>query len=422
MDTNTRISAGERMRPLPLSPQSSYTVQKDKLSNQKHQNEANDKQMKHRSCLPGYPIQRSSTSNSVNEKTSQPQPRTASMSRSNPRGVDTVLTDDVFMMDHLASAPSLSMPIHSSLLTSDNHDLYHRRNGHQLLPSRGHGTPQRRSRNATSSISRSATAALATPRSSSTSRARSSTYFKNHHTSSQQPQHSNSSASTGSRYNYPNGTTTSTSPTKRSSSRISFSSQLSSTTTAPSIHDIDDIGTVSSRRSESSLNHRQSNNHQKPPSPLTGANATFMRKSRPPGKDFSSNQSIGSTTTKSSSGTNTMGNTKAISNRRIQKSALSPSHALRTNNAIKTAEVSSAMTSQSEAVDGDTKKHHAQETRRIMDGKCYNEAPIECMTLLTFITVVIAVLGFHFLSNANAHFLPFKICIDPMELRTNIGA
>lgn len=375
MDKATQSSSSAGIRPLRPSPDSSYTSQQHEFSSQEQHNGSSDKQIKNRSCLPGYPNHRSSSSNSTNLRRVQ-QSKSNSMSALNHRDVATFLTDEIFMMDHLAIAPSASMPIHTSgaLIANDNRDLYRyhhdRRNGNHLLPSRGNtgSTSQRRSRNAASSISRSATAALATPRSSSssTSRARNSTHHKHHHIASQQ--RSNSTASTGSRYNHPMGATTSASPSKRSSSRISFSSQLSSTTTAPSMHDIDDIGTVSSRRSEnSSTNHVQYNQHQTPPSPMTATNSTGIRQTKPNGKNCDSNQSIGSTATRSSTGTNTMGNTEAISKRRTQKSTLSPSHTLRTNNTMHTAATSSAIASQKVILDVDTMKHHAQETRRIID-------------------------------------------------------
>ena len=357
-------------RPSPLS----YSFQHEALSSypeEQYLYGANEMPMKNRSCLPGYPNQRSSTSsNSTNARRAQ-QLRLASTIRSNHRDVDTLLTDEILMMNHLAIAPSASMPTHTSMNVQDNRDLYrnHRDRHHSsshLLSPRGN-SQNRRSRHASSSISRSATAALATPRSSSSSRGRSGTY---HHpsASSSQQYSSNSTASTGSRYNnYPNGvdtTTTSTSPSKRSSSRISFSSQLSSTTTALSIHDIDDSGTVSTRRSENNMNnHRHHNNphHHKPPSPMTDTRAAMIGKTKASRKDLNSNLSIGSATTKSSSGTNAMGNTKASTQRRsnTQSSALSPDPRL-------TAAMSST---RNPSLDVDTMKNHVQETKRVIDGK-----------------------------------------------------
>ena len=360
MDKATRSTSGAGMKPSQLS---SYVVPQDSAS---------DEQIKNRSCLPGYTNQRSSTSNLPNTKSAL-----TSMSRANHREADTIQKDEIFMMDHLAINPSASIPTHSTLIANDNHDIYRNhfdtRNCSDLLSSRGNSTPHRRSRNAMSSISRSATAALAKPGSSSTSRVRNGTHHKNLHVTSQQ--YSNSTASTGSRNNHPSGATTSASPSKRSSSRISFSSQLSSTTTAPSIHDIDDIGTVSSRRSENSSNHQYFSNHHKHPSPRTGSNAAAVRTAKPSGKNFSSGQSIGSTTTKSSSGTNTMGNTEAMSKRRnTQKSALSPTHKIRANDSIQTNAAtslssSSALMSHKLTLDVDTMKQHVHETRRIIDGK-----------------------------------------------------
>jgi hypothetical protein len=408
MDKTTQSTSSAGMRPMRPS-HDSHTSHQHEFSSQEQHNGSSDKQIKNRSCLPGYPNHRSSSSNSTNTRRVQ-QSRSNSMSVLNHRDDDTVLTDEIFMMDHLAIAPSASMPIHGALIANDNRDLYRyhhdRRNGNHLLPSRGNSTPQRRSRNTANSISRSATAALATPRSSSTStsRARSSTHHKNHHNSSQQ--RTNSTASTGSRYNYPMGATTSASPSKRSSSRISFSSQLSSTTTAPSIHDIDDIGTVSSRPSENSSNHVHYNQHQKPPSPMTATNSTVIRQNKPNGNNSESNQSIGSTTTRSSAGTNTMGNTEAISKRRNQKSSLSPSHTVRTNNTMHKEETSSAIPSQKVILDVDTMKHHAQETRRIIDGKCDYESPF-CRDSLIFKILT-------------PHCCLFQLCIDHMGPQTTV--
>jgi hypothetical protein len=364
MDRTTQSTHNGGMHPSRPSPLS-YSFQQEELSNAEELYGANEKQMKNRSCLPGYPTnQRSSTSNSTNINSKRTQHlRSSATVRSNHRDVDTLLTDEIFMMDHLAIASSTSMPIYTNMNVQDNRDLYrnHRDRNHsssssQLMSSRG-TSQNRRSRHMSSSISRSATAALATPRSSSISRGRGSTYHHNNNPSSaSQQQHSNSTASTGSRYNYPNGVATSASPSKRSSSRISFSSQLSSTTTAPSIHDIDDNGTVSTKRSENSVNHRQYNNHRhhhKPPSPMTETHVATIGKSKSLGKNISSNQSTGSTTTKSSSGTNAMGNTKAMTQRRnAQSSALS-----------------STPNPSPVTLDVDTMKNHVQETRRVIDGK-----------------------------------------------------
>ena len=353
MDRAKQSTSSSGMNPPQPSPLS-YSFQQEELLSAPQQFDAIDQQDRNRSCLPGYPNQRTSQSNTANTRRAH-QLRSASTVRSKHRDVDTLLKEEIFMMDHLAIAPSTSMPTHSVMNVHDNHDLYrnHRDRSSSsschLLPSRG-TSQNRRSRHASSSISRSATAALATPqRSSSTSsRGRSSTYHhhkQNYHASANQQYSNNSTASSGSRYNYPSGAATSASPSKRSSSRISFSSQLSSTTTAPSIHDIDDNGTVSTRRSENSVNHR----HYKPPSPMSGSHVATIGNYKSRGKNSSSNQSMDSTTTKSSSGTNAMGNTEAISKRRsTQTSATSPSTFGKARNGT-AVEGEDAMTDESES-------------------------------------------------------------------------
>lgn len=379
MDRTTQSNYSGGMHPSRPSPLS-YSFQQEELSYPEEKYAANEKQMKNRSCLPGYPNQRSSTSNVTNISRRAQQVLSASTVRSNHHDVvDTLRTDEIFMMDHLAiNPPSTSMPNPTNMnVPDDNRDLYrnYRDQNHSTSHLRSssssslRGTSQnRRSRQASSSISRSATAALATPRSSSSSTSRgrsSSTYHhQNHHPNARQ-QYSTSTASTGSRYNYPNAATstaTSASPSKRSSSRISFSSQQSVTTTAPSIHDVDDNGTVSTRRSETSASHRHDHNH-KHSSPIGDTHTATMGKAIPNGKKLSSNQSADSATTKSSSGTNAMGNTKAMTQRRnTQSSAMLTEPRL-------ASEMSSTINPSQVTLDVDTMKTHVQETRRVIDGK-----------------------------------------------------
>jgi hypothetical protein len=334
---------------------------------------------KSRSCLPGYPIQHhqqqqrkraslGSKSTSANKASDIPASKThvkpskflqshnqsglrssKTRSKDGHQSMSAIQTDiDITMIEHqmISILPSLSLPsnysVHSNLKhssSSSNNSSSNHRPSIRTSTSRGGvaRTPPplepslRRPRNTTSSISRSATAALSLANNSpSTIRSSTSRGRQNHSYSA-------------------------SSPSKRSSSQqsnhISGSSQLSTGTATISYQDDDDIGTVSTRRSDRSSNNRYST---KPPSPMTTTptRSTYRPSSSSTNHENYCNQSTGSTTTKSNSsnGTNTMGNT--VRHKQNSKLAI--------------------MTSQTKEhvvmVDSAAMKQHMIETHRVMGG------------------------------------------------------